>query len=64
MSRSSAANTCSELRLRGLIMASIPMVQSRDLFAARLAELARKLDDPTPLAIRVVRNELARLAQG
>lgn len=37
---------------------------SRDRFAARLAELARKLDHPTPANVETVRQELSRLATG
>lgn len=36
----------------------------RDRLGARLAELARKLDNPSPSNVVLVRNELARLAQG
>ena len=36
----------------------------RDRFANRLAELARKLERPTPANIETVRQELSRLAMG
>jgi hypothetical protein len=35
----------------------------RDRLSNRLAELARKLANPTPETVELVRNELARLAQ-
>jgi len=36
----------------------------RDRLGPRLAELARKLADPTPKTVETVRAELTRLAQG
>ena len=37
---------------------------SRDRLGARLAELARKLEQPTPANVETVRQELSRLATG